>query len=129
MKMRAIVLRLLPAMAVAVMAGGAVASTSLVADSSAGATAPPSAVAMPATGWIDGANPTSPDVPGAADDGALPVYKGLPTVSPEAEAPPPSVIDGLAKGSLPEPTAWALMVLGFGGIGTLLRSRRRALKA
>lgn len=31
-----------------------------------------------------------------------------------------------ATAALPEPQAWALMLMGFGAAGTLLRSRRRA---
>ncbi len=29
-------------------------------------------------------------------------------------------------GGVPEPASWALMILGFGGVGAVLRSRRRA---
>ncbi len=38
------------------------------------------------------------------------------------------VISGIAPSpaGVPEPTSWALMVLGFGGLGGLLRRRRRA---
>ena len=46
--------------------------------------------------------------------------------------PPPC--SGLNCGSsvfgsaaVPEPAAWALMILGFGGVGTMLRRRRMAL--
>jgi hypothetical protein len=31
--------------------------------------------------------------------------------------------------NVPEPSAWALMLLGFGGAGAALRSRRRCLAA
>ncbi|MBU1378341.1 MAG: PEPxxWA-CTERM sorting domain-containing protein [Alphaproteobacteria bacterium] len=30
---------------------------------------------------------------------------------------------------VPEPASWALMIMGFGGMGVTLRSRRRALAA
>ncbi|MGZ3376828.1 MAG: PEPxxWA-CTERM sorting domain-containing protein [Phenylobacterium sp.] len=32
---------------------------------------------------------------------------------------------GVAAIGLPEPTSWALLIVGFGGAGTLLRARRR----
>jgi hypothetical protein len=35
---------------------------------------------------------------------------------------------GAAPGGVPEPAAWALMIVGFGGVGGLLR-RRRARRA
>ena len=35
--------------------------------------------------------------------------------------------DNLVTGGVPEPGAWALMILGFGGAGAALRRRRRAL--
>ena len=34
-----------------------------------------------------------------------------------------------STGGVPEPATWALMLLGFGGLGTALRSRRRATLA
>lgn len=34
-------------------------------------------------------------------------------------------IDNLAVRAVPEPATWALMILGFGGIGALMRRRRR----
>ncbi|WP_372785703.1 PEPxxWA-CTERM sorting domain-containing protein [Phenylobacterium sp.] len=34
-----------------------------------------------------------------------------------------------AGGSLPEPASWGLMIIGFGGMGAVLRSQRRALAA
>jgi hypothetical protein len=36
------------------------------------------------------------------------------------------VIGGGLSGPVPEPSAWALMILGFGGVGAAIRSRRRA---
>jgi hypothetical protein len=49
--------------------------------------------------------------------------KGYPTVN--------NLYLGTAKivSSAPEPTAWALMLVGFGGAGALLRQRRRAATA
>lgn len=35
-------------------------------------------------------------------------------------------VDTLAFQLVPEPASWAMMVLGFGGLGALLRARRRA---
>ena len=34
-------------------------------------------------------------------------------------------VDNITLASVPEPTSWALMILGFGGAGAALRSRRR----
>ncbi len=38
-------------------------------------------------------------------------------------------IDNLAVAGVPEPGTWALMIMGFGGAGAMLRSRRKALIA
>jgi hypothetical protein len=32
-------------------------------------------------------------------------------------------------GAIPEPASWALMILGFGGVGAMVRSRKRAAGA
>ena len=37
--------------------------------------------------------------------------------------------DGLAGTVVPEPDTWALMILGFGGVGAMLRNRRRLVAA
>lgn len=37
--------------------------------------------------------------------------------------------DALVTGGVPEPGAWALMLLGFGGAGAMIRSRRRLAAA
>lgn len=47
---------------------------------------------------------------------------GLDNVSFSAQVNEPVVGPGI-----PEPGAWALMILGFGGVGTMIRSRRRAI--
>jgi hypothetical protein len=36
---------------------------------------------------------------------------------------------GTGAGAVPEPATWALMILGFGGVGTLVRRRRRMMLA
>jgi len=38
-------------------------------------------------------------------------------------------VDNISLASVPEPSAWALMILGFGGMGALLRRQRRAVAA
>ena len=38
----------------------------------------------------------------------------------------PSVLTFDAPGGVPEPATWMMMIAGFGGIGSMLRSRRRA---
>jgi hypothetical protein len=39
--------------------------------------------------------------------------------------PPVALLDGVSLTAVPEPTSWALMILGFFGLGGALRSRRR----
>lgn len=36
-------------------------------------------------------------------------------------------VGGGLGGAVPEPSAWALMILGFGGVGAMMRDRRRTL--
>jgi hypothetical protein len=36
---------------------------------------------------------------------------------------------GVGAGGVPEPASWAMMLIGFGGLGGALRSRRRAASA
>jgi hypothetical protein len=40
---------------------------------------------------------------------------------------PPVVIPPPTTGAVPEPSTWAMMLLGFAMIGRVLRTRRRAL--
>ena len=35
----------------------------------------------------------------------------------------------LSGGPVPEPASWALMIMGFGGVGAAMRSRRRTMAA
>jgi len=43
--------------------------------------------------------------------------------------PPIAVLDGVSLTAVPEPTTWAMMLLGFGGIGAMIRRRRQTLVA
>jgi len=49
----------------------------------------------------------------------------LATGGPTASQPPFALLDGVSLISVPEPTTWALMIMGFGGVGAMVRSRRR----
>ena len=53
--------------------------------------------------------------------------KFLATGGPKATLPPFALLDGvsLTRAGVPEPASWALMILGFGGVGAMVRSRRR----
>lgn len=39
------------------------------------------------------------------------------------------IIASVAGGAVPEPAGWAMMLLGFGGLGALIRGRRRPVSA
>jgi hypothetical protein len=43
--------------------------------------------------------------------------------------PPMAVLDGVSLTAAPEPTSWAMMIVGLGGIGATIRHRRRLLAA
>jgi hypothetical protein len=45
--------------------------------------------------------------------------------APAANLPPVAFLDGVTLTGVPEPAVWALMLLGFGGVGALIRRRRR----
>ncbi len=49
----------------------------------------------------------------------------LATGGPKSTLPPFALLDGVSLTGVPEPTSWALMILGFGGIGAVVRNRRR----
>jgi hypothetical protein len=36
-------------------------------------------------------------------------------------------VPGEEVAAIPEPASWALMIMGFGGVGAAIRSRRRTL--
>jgi hypothetical protein len=44
-----------------------------------------------------------------------------------AGLPPIAVLDSVSLAGVPEPATWAMMLIGFGGIGALVRRRRQAL--
>lgn len=41
--------------------------------------------------------------------------------------PPMAVLDGVSLTAVPEPTTWAMMLVGFGGLGAIIRRRRQTL--
>ncbi|WP_309605279.1 PEPxxWA-CTERM sorting domain-containing protein [Phenylobacterium sp.] len=43
--------------------------------------------------------------------------------------PPAALLDGVSLTTVPEPTSWAMMILGFFGLGAVLRRRRVAVTA
>ncbi len=47
------------------------------------------------------------------------------TFAPNAQGFSNAVLYSATTGAVPEPTSWAMMLIGFGGIGASLRSRRR----
>jgi hypothetical protein len=42
--------------------------------------------------------------------------------------PPIAALDGVSL-TVPEPATWAMMLVGFGGIGAMIRRRRQTLVA
>jgi hypothetical protein len=45
--------------------------------------------------------------------------------TPAANLPPVAFLDGVSLVEVPEPSTWALMLMGFGGLGVMIRTRRR----
>jgi hypothetical protein len=58
-------------------------------------------------------------------DGATQTLSFLATGGPASSLPPFALLDGVSVSVAPEPTTWALMIIGFGGIGAMTRNRRR----
>jgi hypothetical protein len=57
--------------------------------------------------------------------GASETLSFLATGGPAATLPPFALLDGVTMSETPEPATWALMIMGFGGIGAMVRNRRR----
>jgi hypothetical protein len=62
-------------------------------------------------------------------DSASEVISFLSVGTPAANLPPVSFLDGVSLTAVPEPAAWALMLLGFTGLGAAIRRRRRLAAA
>lgn len=45
--------------------------------------------------------------------------------TPSGNLPPVAFLDGVSLTAVPEPQTWALMLLGFGGLGVAIRQRRK----
>jgi hypothetical protein len=43
--------------------------------------------------------------------------------------PPMAALDGVSLTAVPEPATWAMMLIGFGGLGAMIRRRNRAAMA
>jgi hypothetical protein len=61
-------------------------------------------------------------------DGASDTLSFLAIGGPSSTLPPFALLDGVSM-SVPEPTTWALMIMGFGGVGAMVRSKRRRVAA
>ncbi len=47
--------------------------------------------------------------------------------TPANNLPPVAFLDGVSLTAVPEPATWAIMLMGFAGLGAALRARRRAV--
>ena len=45
--------------------------------------------------------------------------------TPAANLPPVAFLDGVSLTAVPEPSTWAIMLMGFAGLGVAMRARRR----
>ena len=59
-------------------------------------------------------------------DGPSEVLSFLSDGAPGGNLPPVALLDGVSLVGVPEPAVWALMILGFGGVGAMIRRRRLA---
>ena len=50
-------------------------------------------------------------------------------LSQDKDSPFGPVVGGISISAVPEPASWMMLILGFGGIGMMLRSRRGSLRA
>lgn len=50
----------------------------------------------------------------------------LATGGPSGAVPPFSLLDGVSLIGVPEPTTWAMLIMGFFGVGSMVRRRRTA---
>ncbi len=77
-------------------------------------------VPPPGTPPAPGGSAANPTPPGAGPPGPMPIPPG-PTPPPPSPMPlPPPLVS-----AVPEPSSWALMLIGVGGLGAVLRRGRR----
>ena len=62
-------------------------------------------------------------------DGASDMLSFLATGGPNSGVPPFALLDGVSVTGVPEPATWAVMLVGFGGLGAAIRSRRKQAAA
>jgi hypothetical protein len=58
-------------------------------------------------------------------DGTSDTLSFLALGGPTATQPPFALLDGVSVIAVPEPTTWAFLIMGFGGVGAMIRGRRR----
>jgi hypothetical protein len=62
-------------------------------------------------------------------DGASDTLSFLALGGPADTLPPFALLDGVSMREVPEPATWTMMILGFGGMGAMIRNRRRLATA